>query len=146
MSRLDEQWTNRDLPVLREVVRRKDEDPTHPIRANEVAQALDMSEDDIQRAAANLERGGYVEIQGAAGLVVHNFKDVSERALRATGVWPDDEAIADHLLWTLEQKIADATTPDERTKWQKIRDSITGAGRDFAVELAAAMAARSMGA
>lgn len=71
--------------------------------------------------------------------------NISERALRAVGVWPNDQQAADQLLWFLERKVEDATNPEDRGRWQKIRDSFGSAGRDFAVEVAAAMAARSMG-
>jgi hypothetical protein len=70
---------------------------------------------------------------------------VSERALRATGIWPDEQSAADNLLWVLERKVEEASTAEERGRWVRIRDSFGAAGRDFAVEIAAAMAARSIG-
>lgn len=105
-----------------------------------------LSEEDVQRAAANLVRADLISTIGSMQLKHIHVRDVSERALRITGLWPDEEQAADQLLWVLEQKITAAVTTDERNRWKKIREAVSIAGRDIAVELAAGMAARSIGA
>lgn len=145
---LDDTWTSRDFPVLRELVRLMDEQPVGGVRCGQVESALpDLDPADIQRAAVNLGRASLIDLRGASGKRFLFCTDVSERALRLTGLWPDEQAAADHLLWVLEQKATSETaTPEERSRWAKIRDSVGHAGRDIAVELAAAVAARSVGA
>ena len=146
MERLDDQWARRDFPVLREVVRLMDSDPLANVRVEQVEKAVPhLTADEVQIAAVNLSRAGHVTIAGASGIRCLRFTNVSEKALRQTGVWPDEEQAADHLLWFLEQKVATASSTEDRTRWQRIRDSLAGAGREFAVELAAAMATRTIG-
>lgn len=145
-ERLNDQWVTRDFPVLREVVRLMDEQPLGNVRLEQVQAALpQVTPDQLQQAAVNLQRAGLVNIAGASGIRCLRFTDVSERALRVAGIWPDEQQAADQLLWILEQKVDQSVTPEERSRWVKIRDSIGYAGRDFAVELAAAMATRQIG-
>lgn len=146
-ERLESKWADRDYPVLREIVRLMDDNVLGGVRSTQVEAALPLlSTEDIQRAAVNLSRGGLITIRGASGMKFIHVAEVGGRALKLTGLWPDEQEAGDQLLWVLEQKINDAQTPEERTRWAKIRDSFGSAGRDFAVDLAAAMAARSMGA
>lgn len=142
-ERLPDRWATRDLPILRHIVDALDQgDDT--VDQDTIADAVDLTAEEVEAGVRNLERGGYVEVQWFGGGFF--IADMTERALRATGLWPDEQAAADNLLWVLERKVADAATPEERSRWTKIRDSFGAAGREFAVELAAAMAARSMGA
>lgn len=142
---IPERWTSRDLPVLRHVVAEIDAGRA-PVRSDATAKALGLSEEDVMGAFQNLYRGGYVSGANNEATISFFAFDITERALRETGAWPNAEQIADQLLWFLERKIEDATDSETRGRWQRIRDSISGAGRDFTIELAAAMAAKSMGA
>ncbi len=54
--------------------------------------------------------------------------DVSEKARRAVGAWPSPEALALRLVEAVEQGLAAAITEDERSRWRKLRDGMTGAG------------------
>jgi hypothetical protein len=146
-EKLNPRYADRDFPVLREIVRLMDESIEGGVRSSQVEAALPaLQAEDIQRAAANLARAGLIDIRGASGVPFLHATNVSERALRMTGLWPDEQAAGDALLWVLEQKVADSSTTEERTRWEKIRDSFGSAGRDFAVDLAAALAARTMSA
>jgi hypothetical protein len=72
--------------------------------------------------------------------------NVSASAYRATGAWPSPETAADRLIAALEERIANATNDEERTRWQRIRDGFLGAGRDVIVDVAAAMLGGQLGA
>jgi hypothetical protein len=143
-ERSRDRWYSRDLPVLQHIVDALDQG-SDLVDDEAMAEALGITHEDAVAAIENLERGGYVtDISWTFG---PNFSvtQVTERALRATGIWPNEETAGDQLLWILEQKVEAATTPEERTRWARIRDSVVGAGREFAIELGAAMAARTMG-
>jgi hypothetical protein len=142
---LSDTWKSREQPVLREVVEELDQYRSSRVSLDSVAEATGLSIEEVHRAALNLERGGYVELELDFGSDPA-FKNFTERALRATGMWPDDEKLADAFLWTLERKVDEANTPEERSRAAKVRDAIVSAGRDFTIELAAAMASRGMGA
>ncbi|MGY1845526.1 hypothetical protein [Modestobacter sp. SYSU DS0875] len=131
-DRLPDVWTTRDRPVLVEVVRRLDEqDDSVPVE--EVADATGLSPDEVSRAARNLLRADLVEVEflfsGDA-----EFTGVSAEALRIAGLWPDAGDAFDRLLWSLEERIAEAP-PEEKTKLAKVRDAIVGVGRDIGVEV-----------
>jgi hypothetical protein len=144
MPGLNDRWASRDYPVLEWIVQQFDASDRPGITSDSIASQLGISPDEAFAAAQNLYRGGYlVDVTMWAGGCM--IGDITERALRETGLWPNEEAIADSLLWFLEQKIEQATTADERGRWAKIRDGFAGAGRDVAVEFAAAMATRSLG-
>lgn len=145
MRRLQDRWADRDYPVLEWIVAQFDT-PDPEADDTTMTAALGISADDAAAAVQNLERGRFLTNVTWAfdnGFAVGN---ITERALRETGVWPNNEAIADQLLWFVQQKIDDATTPDERSRWEKLRGGLLGAGRDVLVDLAAAIAARSVGA
>lgn len=141
---MPERWRSRDLPVLRWIVEQFDDPSADFVDNHAIATALDISADEASAAVANLERGGFVRATWSFGAGC-NVDNITERALRESGTWPDEQSIADQLLWILEQKVEQATSSDERTKWSRVRDSIAGAGRDVAVELAAAILSKQMG-
>ena len=130
-ERLQDVWATRDRPVLVEVVRRLDNDDS--VSMTEVAEATGLSDDDVMRAARNLRRANLVTtdflLDGDT-----DFTEVSAEALRIAGLWPDAGDAFDRLLWSLEERIAEAP-PDEKTKLAKVRDAIVGVGRDVAVEV-----------
>lgn len=142
---ITERWASRDLPVLRYVVAQIDAD-AGPVRSDQAAEALGMAGHEVEAAFKNLYRGGYVIGASNERTISYFVFDVTERALRETGSWPNEEQIADRLLSFLAQKIDDAPDDETRTRWKRISDAIAGAGREFAIDLAVAMATKSLGA
>lgn len=145
MPRLNDRWATRDYPVLEWIVAQFDT-PAPDVQDATVAAALDLSDVDAAAAVRNLEIGGF--LVGVTWTFGDGFAvgGITERALRETGVWPSSETVADQLLWFLEQKVDQAPDAETRSRWARIRDGFAGAGRDFTVEVVAAMATRSMGA
>jgi hypothetical protein len=142
---LPDRWTGRDYPVLLAIVRSFDDGKGGEVSNDFLPAASGLDHDQVVAAVGNLQRGGFVDASwGPGGRFVVN--DITERALRTAGAWPQVQQAADQLLWFLERKVEEAVTDDEQGRWQRIRDSFGSAGRDFAVEVAAAMATRSMGA
>lgn len=147
MPGLDDRWADRDYPILEWIVdqlaNQRDE---AEVNNETLADAFDdLDERDRLAAVANLQRGGYITNVSHAFGNMFDVGDITERALRETGIWPNEQAMADQLLWYVEQRVNAAVSADERTRWTRIRDALAGAGRDFTVELAAAMATRSLG-
>lgn len=146
MPGLNDRWTTRDYPVLEWIVGAFDNPDYTAVTDDAISDALNLSQDDVYAAAKNLDRGGYLANVTWSFGKGFRIVDITERALRETGLWPNDEAVADQLMWFLERKVETASTADERSRWTKIRDGFVGGGRDVAVELVAAIAARSIGA
>jgi hypothetical protein len=139
---LPDTWHNRDLPVLRAIVRAFQDDPTGHVRSGALATELGMEPDDVTRALANLLRGGFVVPPGNAGRQAAEFGiiiDITDRALYATGSWPTPDTALDRIVATL-QAIADNTDADEdtRSRARKILDSLTGAGKQIGISVATA--------
>ena len=132
-----DRWAAQDHAVLVEATRRIEE-RGHMVAIAEVAHALQLDIEDVMRSARNLNRGGYVTVIGGWGGAVTHFQDVTEKALRETGLWPTPESALDRMIAALEA-IADHTDDeDTRTRARKILDGMTGAGRH--IGLAAAIA------
>lgn len=151
MEKLTDRWHARDYPVLLEAARLLDS--SRPADPDTIAETAGLARDEVDRALDALVEGAYLrrersEMLDRAGNATHYFGTylvLAERGRRTVGLWPDEQAIADRLLWILEQKVNEATSPEERSRWKAIRDSIGSAGRDIAVELAAALAVRTAG-
>lgn len=144
-SRREQRWTDRDLPVLLAIVEAAETDDGDMPDDTTLPATTGLPAADVFTAVRNLERGGYISGVTYAFGDGYTVGDITERALRETGVWPNAETDADRLLWLLEQKVNDAASAEDRSKWVRIRDAVVSAGRDFTVEMAAAMATRSIG-
>lgn len=146
--RLPDVWATRDLPVLREACRLTDENPGANVAAAQIVEATRLTADQVNQALYALRRANLLDAPDAyaESNVLTEVIEVSAEAYRLSGLWPDAESQADQLLWILEQRIQQAATPEESSKWVRIRDSIASAGREFVIELAAALTSRSMGA
>lgn len=145
MARLEDRWATRDYPMLEWIVEQF-EAGNSDIQNGFVPEALGITDAEAANSIRNLDRGNYISDvtwMFGDGWLVGN---ITERALREVGAWPSNESVADQLLWILEQKIDQAADPDTRSRWVKLRDGFSGAGRDLTIELAAALAAKSMGA
>lgn len=136
-------WFSRDLPVLEAVVELLDNeliaiDPTR------LAGPTGLDQQNITRALVALD-GPYVEmtwLNVAGG--IGRIQGVTPAARQATGQWPTGESLADSVLETLDARIDAAPTPEERSRWVKLRDGVAGAGRDVLVEVMAAVVSRQM--
>lgn len=64
--------------------------------------------------------------------------NVSGEARRRAGSWPSADTLIDRMLTALQQAVDDATDPAERSRRQKVLDTVGSAARDILVSAAAA--------
>jgi hypothetical protein len=139
-ERLDDVWTTRDFPVLREVTRRIDAGETPTI--DHIREALSMDDATIRRAVAALERRHLVDGISGAGHGVIRFTDVSGAAYIMTGLHPDgDDALAD-LIAMLQQAADQAGDEEERGRLQRVLGALRDVPRDVMVRVLTAYATK----
>lgn len=142
---LDDTWFAIDLPVLEKTVELLEGEPVG-LRDTDVAEGVGLPVEDVRRALARLENG-YVEMRwamrgpGRLGRII----GVNSDARRAVGQWPTGEVIATRLLAELDERVEATSDPDERSKLVRVRDALTGMGRDIFVDVAGAALSRTMG-
>jgi hypothetical protein len=135
---LPDTWHRRDLPVLREVVRRLDEHPYRYVPDAAVAETTGIPVDDVRRSAITLERAGLVKL-------IKDFSDELEfqefrgtRPLLLTGAWPTPETALDRMIAALEAIAEHTDDEDTRTRARKVLDGLSGAGKQIGISVAAA--------
>jgi DNA-binding MarR family transcriptional regulator len=142
---VDDTWFSRDLPVLEAAVRLNDADPYVGPTVRDIAADTGVDSDAVMRALKALEHTGYVEVRWMmSGGGSSRVSAVDERARRIAGAWPSAEDLADRILAVLDERIEHAGDDEERSKWSKIRAGVLSAGRDFLVELSAAVLTRQI--
>lgn len=129
MDKLDDVWTERDYPVLREAVRLIDEGRYAPGEA--IAQATGLSEDLVERSLAALERRGFLQTEGAlSGLP--DVTDVAGAAYLITGLHPDGEDALSRLIEGLQQAAEQAGDENERSRLRRAAEALGAVTRDVA--------------
>jgi hypothetical protein len=136
-EQLDDVWHNRDLPVLREVCRIK-EQRRGAVDLQPVAETLGLSHEQVTAAALNLERDGLVELLNGFGSGLPHVKDVTGQALRAVGLWPSPDTALDRMIVALQAIAANSDDEDTRTRARKVLEGFAGAGRQIGVAVVAA--------
>jgi len=138
MDQLEDTWSRRELPLLREAAGRLEAGETN-LYVSALAEELAMDPNQAQLAVDALSDDGYldgVRVEEIRGPVV--VTHISAKARRELGQWPSGEVGADRLMAALDSLIAQAK-PDDRSRLEKIRDGLVGAGRDLVVSVAAAV-------
>jgi hypothetical protein len=147
-EQLPDVWATRDFPVLREVVRRFETgDRIEGVWGQSVADALNMSPEDVWRSARALKRRGLVEalipLQGPAV----QFADISGEAYLVTGLHPNGDDAVSQLVSALRQAADQVADPEEKSKLRKLADGVGGVSRDvLAGVLTAVITAAGRGA
>jgi hypothetical protein len=143
---LDDQYFTRDLLVLHEVARAFANDLRARPYARDVAAQLDMDEDTVMAIGGALRSAGFVDgvESDRPGLLM--FTELTPAGRREVGLWPSVESLADRLQTALEAAVEKA--PDEATKHlgRRALEAFGAAGRDFAVNVSAAIVSRQLGA
>jgi len=67
-----------------------------------------------------------------------------ERGRRTVGQWPSEDPVQ-LLLQILDARIAEASTEDERSRLEQLRDTALGVGRDVLVSLLSTFAHQATG-
>jgi len=101
---------------------------------------LRRSPDDetTDRVLYELEQAGYVHATVATDAQWGPLTaKLTEKGLQLVASWPTttaDAAVA-KLMALVELRISEASTPEEKTRWQQVRDGLLSFGRDALVEV-----------
>jgi hypothetical protein len=131
-------WTTRVLPVLQAAARAYSRTPSQlGVRTEDVVEELGSKIDQDATALAldELVRAGYLEeTMGGDQLPGPGWSRLTEKGLQVTAGWPSasGEIALDRLLKVIEERI-EATTGEERSKWERLRDGIADVGRGVLV-------------
>lgn len=135
-------WDDRDVQVLRVIVRAYDDSIGGPVRSTVVENALpDLTKQDIQRAGVALRDAGLIALRGASGTPFLFANTVSADARRIAGQWPSPQNGLERMIAALEA-IAANTDEDEdtRTRARKILDGLLGGTKTVGMAMAVAYA------
>jgi hypothetical protein len=109
------------------------------IRINQI---LGRGDDDHRTAVAidRLAEGGYVHLADTRSMSSRYTPDdcvLTEKGLRLVAGWPGaaEETMVSRLISLVEERIASAPTPAERSAWQKVRDGILDVPQQVLVDV-----------
>src|SRR3954454_16390463 len=99
---LEDVWQYRNFPVLLEVARRADVNPTGLwLPVEEVEQATGLEPDKVQQSAWRLSKANLLEVD-ERGPSIKAFIGITTAALERVGLWPTADVAADRLIASLE--------------------------------------------
>lgn len=128
-EKLPDVWTTRDFPVLVEVARQVDAGSGR-VDVKQVADAVELNEQDVELAGAALLRRGLVSVQGASGKPVLWFKGVSAEAYFLTGLHPSGDDVVTALIDALRQAADHTPDPEEKSRLRRLADNAGTVSRD----------------
>jgi hypothetical protein len=141
VDKLDDTWHDRDFLVLREAARNVDVTPLAHMSgptARDLADRTGLSVEDTYLAMRALADAGLVQARWPIDEEASEINRLSAEARRMVGLWPTAETAADRMIAALEAIAENTDDEDTRSRARKIRDAMTGAGRDIVVAAAAA--------
>lgn len=128
MTTLESTWTTRDLPILRECLRRIDGGEA-VVYFDDIRDAvgLDVAQMNVGMTALETASPPYIFMEG-------NFlQGVSERARRELGTWPSAETLVDCLAAALAEAADAEPEPEKKGKFRAAGEFLGNMGRDVAV-------------
>lgn len=144
--RLDHmQWDRREaviLAALAEMDRRGDMPP----ETQTVVVATGLGEGEAARGLLALREAEYISGRdvGAELMGFMYYIQLTERGRRATGLWPSDDS-ATAFLALIEARIAETIDPEERSRWQRLREAVTNLGTESVKQLPSPMGSTCSG-
>lgn len=117
-----------------------------PGQPGDVTRALGLEEEEVARAVRALDSGGYLRDvrYSASGFPFLTGVPTGE-ARRAVGAWPTPESLAERLVVAMDQAAEVEQDAEVRGWLRRLSSHLGGAGRDLAVEIAAATLNRQLG-
>lgn len=134
-------WNTDVLPVLLAAGRAHSVStrPELGVTPDEVADGLGRTRDEeLDRIIYELTRSAYLEQTiGADQSLVPLYMRLTEKGLQATAGWPggSGEVVLERLLTLIEQRIDESASPEERSRWERLREGLQGVGRETAAEI-----------
>lgn len=139
-SPLPDTWSNRDLPVLRQIVRMVDHDPIVGGPLGDIATETGLDVDDVYRAAKALEYDGLIRLtEYASPPQFHRADRVTGDARRLAGQWPTPETGLDRIIAALDAIAANTDDEDTRTKARKFADFLRTSAATVGLSVATAV-------
>jgi hypothetical protein len=137
-------WVTEALPVLQAVYdASKSADADLGVSHKRINEALGRQSDDPQteKVVSMLVQGDYLE-RTAFEAMGSRFCQITEKGLQITAGWPSGapDAAYTRLLALIDERVEEAASDEERSKWERLRDGVVGVGRDVAVEVLSAAA------
>jgi hypothetical protein len=132
-------WSSRVLPILNAVARAYSRAPSSlGVRTESIVEELGPDADShmVALTLEELDRAGYLEeTLGSDQLPGPAASRLTEKGLQVTAGWPaaSGEVALDRLLAMIDQRIDAATSDEERSRWERLRDGVLGVGRDVFV-------------
>jgi hypothetical protein len=139
-------WGTEVLPVLNAVYSASASAyPGLGLNQKMINDELERHPDDpgTARVLEELVRANYLEMTAETHQSVGpDFCRLTEKGLQITAGWPSGapEAFLDRLLAEIDRRISEAQTHEERTKWERLRDGVTGVGRDVLTNVLSSVA------
>lgn len=96
----------------------------------------------VLEAVGRAYHRGTVDLGITPEIVNAELQRKAKKGLQVTAGWPSGsgEVALERLLALIENRIAESATDEERTRWVRLRDGITGVGRDAVAETLGALA------
>ena len=142
---LDDVWSGRDFPVLREATRRIDSGEA-PVRVSALAESTGLDEATVGLALDALGRRGLVRVKRNMGGVSSWFVvDVAGAAYLMTGLHPDGDDAVSRLVDALRQAADQEPDEQQRSRLRAVADGVLGVSRDVIANVMAAVITRGVG-
>jgi hypothetical protein len=127
---LPDQWHSRDFPVLTEAARLIDERGLIGANSVELAHALGMTRELVERSVCALERTGWITRADWDSEGV-DVRDVSARAYLVTGLHPDGDDAISRLISAFEKAIEQTSDEGQRSRLRRLAESLKDAPREI---------------
>lgn len=129
-------WAERELPLLRETVRRIDSGDEFPdLQPIASACGIDLKQADIAFAA--LAEDGYLRLDGEGmGLLNGYVRQVSGKARREVGAWPTAEGVVDQFVAALTAAADLEPELERRSRLREAAETLGSTGYRVAVDVA----------
>ena len=136
---LADTWARRELPILREALRRADAgELLTSIEDIRVAVGLDAAHMRTGLDALRFADPPYLEVQYTmSGVASGHVSKVSERARRELGSWPSADTIVDRLVAALAEAEQREADPQQKSRLRAAAETMGGIGRDVLVQVLA---------
>jgi hypothetical protein len=142
-DKLEDVWTTRDFPVLRDVTQRLDRGE-HFIPFETIAESSGLEVEAVRLAMRALERRGLVEVRWNWGNGGH-VQNVAGEAYLLTGLHPSADDAVTAFVEALRQAADRVDDPDEKSRLRRLADGALGITTDVLGAVLGAVTTKAMG-